>query len=70
MLSKTYVFLVTFLLITGLMDAKAQQFSTSSDTEADIIPRLSMKDAAFGITNQDKSVDLLFTKKRNSFPVY
>lgn len=59
--AKIFSFVVGILLISGGMDAKAQQFSTASDMDADIVPRLSMKDAAFGISNQDKSVDLLLT---------
>lgn len=58
---KILSFVVVFLFISGGMDAKAQQFSTASDMDADIVPRLSMNEAAFGISNQDKSVDLLLT---------
>lgn len=59
--SKIFSYIVVILLFSGVMDVKAQQFSTSSDLDADIVPRLSVKDAELAISNQDHSVDLLLT---------
>lgn len=57
---------VGLLLLGVTMNATAQnstQFSTSTDIDADIIPRLSAKDAELAISNQDNSVDLLLTNE-------
>lgn len=59
--AKIYSATVGILLVLAGMDLKAQQVITTSDMDADIVPRLSMDEAAFGITNQDNSVDLLLT---------
>ncbi|MEX2457250.1 MAG: hypothetical protein WD381_08030 [Balneolaceae bacterium] len=59
---------VGFLLFAGgiTMNATAQnstQFTTSKDIDADIVPRLSVKDAKLAISNRDNSVDLLLTNE-------
>lgn len=49
------------------MDAKAQQISTSTDMDADIVPRFSLSDAELSISNQDKSIDLILTNDAIAF---
>lgn len=72
LLIRTKIILPIFaglILFTGgiAMDAKAQQFSTSTDMDADIVPRLSLSDAEFAISNQDKSIDLILTNDAIAF---
>lgn len=54
------------ILFTISQPAEAQRsnnFITANDIEADIVPRLSHKDAEIGITSREGSVDLLLTNE-------